>query len=83
VAEEWAEDGGTLGKTTVKTHGLATRKEIENVRAKRRLAGGEHQAASHLTEGKQRQMGKSLAGDAFNRGRIERGHGTGSTRRKR
>jgi hypothetical protein len=37
---------------TAKTPGLATRKENGNGGAKWRLAGGERQVASHLTEGK-------------------------------
>jgi hypothetical protein len=83
VAEEWANDGETWGKTITKTRGLATRKEMENGGAKHRLTGGERRVAYHLMEGKEWQRGKSLVGEAFYRGRRwrerERGRGTRST----
>jgi hypothetical protein len=60
VAEEWADDHDTLGKTTAKTRGLATRKENENGRANRRLGGGEQRAVSHLVVGKEKAKGKNL-----------------------
>jgi hypothetical protein len=58
AAEEWADDGETCGKTTANTRGLATRKEMENGGAKRRLASGERRAVSHLTEGKEQRRVK-------------------------
>jgi hypothetical protein len=46
--EEWADDGDTWGKTTTRSWGLATSKELANGGAKRRLAGGEWWVVSHL-----------------------------------
>jgi hypothetical protein len=56
--EEWADDGETYDKTTVKTRGLTTWKENGNGGANRWLADGEQRAVSHLAEGKEMVKGK-------------------------
>jgi hypothetical protein len=56
-AEEMADDCDSWGKTTTRTHGLATRKESQNGAAERWLAGGEWAVAAYLGIGEKAMQG--------------------------